>query len=258
MKKPFKLTHSKSEMKEQCPRKFYLMEGSKCLTGKPIIPFQTSKALEDGNYKHELIEDYIKVGSLGADPKGFWRPWWGELIDKYKARYSEFSAEKKIGLGPDWSAHSLGDYYKPMFPDTEIIIQSSIDFSLFDTKECATRGGSEYAIVIDWKSGKPRKPSKIGQLGLYALFLFCMHPFLEQIDCYFVFLDHKKKHEERYFRNKDLDSLKKLFRQKYNEINNLLILADSTSNHDYFFEAKKSPLCGWCLATREHCEYGTS
>jgi hypothetical protein len=256
MKKPFIATFSKLDMEKQCPRKFYLMEGSKCLFGKPIIPFQISKAMEDGKIKHQLLEDYAKVGSLGTDPDGFWRPWWGELIDSCKKRYPEFVTEKKIGISPDWSAHPLGNYYRPKYGNPEIKFQGAIDCTFFSMEGCASRAGSEYAVVFDWKSGKFRKPSGIGQLAMYALFLFCTYSQLKKIDCYFVFLDHRQKHKETFHRT-ELDTLKQSFSKRFDKVNKLLKEAETSRTSEDMFKCNKTPLCGWCPATKEYCEYGS-
>lgn len=268
MKKPFIATHSKLEMEAQCPWKFWLMEGSKCITGQPIIPFQDNQALKDGQEKHKRLEKYINGG---GDSLIYWHPWWGQLIDAYKAKYpskTDYMVEQKIGLSPDWEPHFLGDYYKPKYGNPEIIFQCAIDFVLFDTEGCASRCASEYAVVIDWKSGKQRPQSGIGQLGMYALFLFCTFPKLQKIDCYFVYLDKEKwlpvrggikpgRHQEIHFRESLLD-LKNHFNHKYCDIKDQLNFIDRglAWQPEDVFSCNETPLCGWCPATKEHCEYG--
>jgi hypothetical protein len=223
------------------------MEGSKLITGTPLVEFEDAPHFSEGRKKHALLENYTK-GTILKDP--LWAPWWGELIDKFKKVFPEYVVEQKIGLDPDWRGHILGSFYRPIMP-TEILIRGAVDAVFFN----APRARASFAVAIDWKSGKPRKPDPIGQLALYALFLFCTYSKLETIKCNYIFIDHNRRADQTWQRS-GVPMLIKHFTEKINKVNELF---KGLTYHppELIFEKTKNYLCGkWCPATQEHCVHG--
>lgn len=242
--KNFITTWTKSQTYQACPRQFWLLYGSKHVLGKPEIPFKTNKYLEAGKKKHRLMERYAEKYNTPSDP--LWQVWWGDFIDRTVRECPNLLIEEKIGVDYSWGTHSLGDYYKPLFgfDPSKIMIHGAID--LIATKEPPAR--AEEAVVVDWKSGKPRRSEVAGQLAMYALMVLLRYrKNMKKISCLYVFLDHKK-FQKQIWESKDLPFLQSAFDERVSELQN----AFHSSRFDPTPESKK---CYWCPAEKHHCNF---
>ena len=249
----FIATVSKINCFETCPRKFWLLYGSKYINGKPIIPFQTSKALDEGSKKHELMEAMLKErgtllpGWVTKNP--FFEDWWLRIVIRFVTSYKENFVEKKIGLSKDWAAWAMRDYYKPppeyrQAGSPELLMQSALDAVFLE---------GNYAIIVDWKSGRVRKEDDWGQLAACALLAFCFWSKLETIDSTFIFLDHRVHDTKRFTRFEHFEPLKEHFLNKIKPINNTFQRLSEVSPEVAFYADPGN--CYWCPAENSHCKH---
>lgn len=231
-----------------CPYKFWLCHGSKYWRKDPIIPFTDNAVTLKGKAKHKAIEYIIKglnrTGILlpGTESDLIWQAWWTDMLIAFVQEYPENEVEMKIGLDEQWQAHELGEYYKPLFYEGNIILHSAIDFICFDKP----RARAETAVIIDWKSGKYREPEKYGQLAMYALLAMSLWRNLQSVDCVYVYLDQKIQKQQKWLRW-DMPALQEKFSTKIAVMQHHLGLKDRVE--------VKTGNCHWCPATKEHCQW---
>ncbi len=239
-----------------CHWKFWLQEGSKFVTGKADIPFSTNRAMQLGEAKHDLYEIAVKTIHMGLQVSNavtnnpLWNPRIGEIIEALLSEYQCATTEKKIGLDSTWGAWSLGEYWNPnkvAFGSRKMLLRTKMDFVLLNNFDSPT-----HAVIVDWKSGKARKPGTLGQLALYALVAFCKWPTLGLVDCAYIFVDHDRKDVKRYYRT-DLPALKNHFtsqiltiQQYLKDASTKIPTGDCTPGN-----------CHWCAATKEQCDERT-
>jgi hypothetical protein len=261
MNKPFVLSWSKLNDYEQCPYKFWLLHGSKYVEGKAIVPFKTNEHLERGNRIHELMEGTIKRmkdGSAVIHTSKLWQIWWGDMLNNVLSEYPYVKVEEKIGIDENGKAYELDKWWKPIYSGQTIsetkpvIIHGKIDAIFHDQPQLCD---SENVLLVDWKTGKVRKPEGIGQLALYSLLAMSKWP-MKKLKAVFVFLDYKKQHPEEYS-EESMDEIMYAFKQKHEIINRGLghqLRPEKKLLFDGYFSKKKSGLCPWCPAELQHCE----
>lgn len=252
--KNFAVSWSKLSTFETCPWKFWLLYGSKHVKGKAIIPFQSSKALEDGNTKHELMEEALRNIKRGfpvgmhveADP--FWQPWWGELVEKLVKEFPKSWVEQKLAADIDYKKVALDKYWQPSMTNQEVFFQGRLDAVFFKCRPFSREAPADYARIIDWKSGKVRETEGYQQLASQALLLFTALPALETIDAYYVFLDHKKMRVEKFSRKKDFKLLKREFDERI-----IGGITKAFKFNSFPAEPRINWACKWCPAGEEDC-----
>lgn len=249
-------TWSKILMFITCRWKFWLHEGSKFITGAADIPFATNVAMQRGEAKHDLYERAARImlestllpKSISENP--LWNGYIGGIIRKLLWVYPHTSTEEKIGVDSTWQSWSLGEYWSPdkvAFGNRKMLLRTKMDLVLFNAATDPT-----HAVIVDYKSGKPRKAEGLGQLALYALAAFCKWPTLQQINCVYIFVDHNIRDEQVYLKQ-SLPDLKTHFTNQILEIQQYLKNAslkipagDCTPGN-----------CHWCAATKEQCNEKT-
>ena len=259
----FIATHSKLSKFRDCPRKFWLLDGSKHINGKAVIPFQTNKAMTEGGEKHELMHTAGLSLKLGREFPVFssphWKGWWEVFLRRLVKGWAACLFEEKIGVSNDWHAWDLEKYYavrdKKEFysdPSRRMIVRGAIDAMFFDK---SAYEAPENVLAVDWKSGKPRKSEdEFGQTALYALMIFCKWPSVQKVECLYVFLDHKKfDGPVTYTRDKHMTAIANHYLNQIAEVDNTFLMLSSVDLETAFYPTPGS--CHWCPATRRHCQH---
>jgi len=247
--KNFVTSWSKLSTFEGCPRKFWLLYASKHVEGEAIIPFQKSRALEEGNEKHELLENAINSLKRGSPINGsiqkhkFWQPWWRDLVTKLVRKCPQSWVEQKLGVDIHFEKCELNQWWQPTDSTRTPLMHGRIDVVFFNGKPFMNATAAQ---IIDWKSGKVRKSEDYSQLASQALLVFASIPDLEKIDTTYVFIDHEKKQTQTFTRSGDFEKLKNEFRSRINKLLEAIKEGNYPSSQDG---------CHWCPATAEHCDY---
>jgi len=251
-------TWSKLSTYAACPWKFWLTDASKYVTGNAIIPFTSNRATELGEKKHALYESAafsLKNGcrvpeDIQKNP--LWNAKVGRALESMMQSYSDAIIEEKIGIDAKWQAWSLNNYWQPaakLFGTNKMLIRAKFDLGLFNKAPYGSHAPT-HGILIDYKSGKPRKPELWGQLALYAMVSMCRWPTLNVVDCIYIFLDHDAKYEQRYQRSQLLH-LKAYFLAKILEVQHYIHMSESEPQVNSMTPTK----CNWCNATKDQCRY---
>lgn len=121
---------------------------------------------------------------------------------------------------------------KPTTDQSKALIRGFIDLLVIDEE-------NKICYIFDWKTGGKSKenlekwPKPKDQLELYAIWANQMYD-VDQIETAFVYVEHD--HTANYsFKNKDIEHLKKKFKEKIDVI-----------EKDTKFEKNLSQLCAWC------------
>jgi len=196
--------------------------------------------------KIELDDDY-------TDPLFFQR---GRFVHQYIAKrlaggtgeingFMDIAVDDKLSLIEN-ADESLNNEYISMtfdFDVTEIEKSMRLDYDLIATTEkgYALNGYIDYfavhnnfAMIVDWKSGKYREDPRYDQLELYAIWLFQNYPEVEEIDLVFFYVEYNKFN----MKTVTLDDIIE-FRKKLRE--NILEIERTND-----FEAKPSRECVHC------------
>lgn len=91
-----------------------------------------------------------------------------------------------------------------------------------------------YALIVDWKSGKHHKEPNFAQLELYAIWIIQTHPEITEIDLMFYYVEHNK-FELKTITSDDLIILK-------NDLSNKIKIIEETSS----FIKTESKFCNDC------------
>lgn len=260
--KSFISTYTKINDFNICPRRFWLIHGSKYINGKPEIPFQTSEPLRIGGHKHDLMASaaeslknkYTIPTAVQSDP--YWKTWWGDVLRQLITLHKDFLVEHKIGMCSAWRGWALKEYYALVAPEIfyrenrVMIFQGAFDLILFDRPWASD---PEKALIIDWKSGRKRPYDRMGQLAMYAAMAFCYWPSLESVDTSYVYLDAEIGDSvvESFSRADDLPAIQDHIT---GQVANIMLAFSRLSSVDAktaFFEKPGS--CHWCPADGAQC-----
>jgi CRISPR/Cas system-associated exonuclease Cas4 (RecB family) len=225
--KTLALSHSKVNTFETCPRQFKLQYIDK------DYPFDSDNPyFVKGQKLHKQLEDYV-IAKLSGDDKN---------IPKLSA-----ASRNAIGM-----INNLMAKYPDVYPEQQLCIDKNYKKSgWFDNSKAHWRAiidflamSEEYAIVIDYKSGKVRDYAGFGgQLHLTAFMLFMMKPKLQTVISAYLYLEHKQTVKITLTRE-DLPELKKHFENKWAEI-----------NMEEEYAPTRNQYCNYCSARPDQCQY---
>jgi len=233
-------SHSKMETWVSCPKKFefnYII--------KPDIPKPPSPILEKGTLFHAILEHDMKneLENLEVEDefKALKKDDMVEIVDQ-ALNFTNSEIYQKIkklsGIRIAEQEMFLGAALEPVKTLEESLIRGFIDLLIVDEE-------NKICYIYDWKTGGKSKeqlkkwPKPNDQLQLYSIWAMQMFD-IEKVKTGFVYVEHN--HIAEYnFSIKDLEPLKKKFKEKINNIEN-----------DTKFKMNNSILCAWC-DFREEC-----
>lgn len=218
MSKPVAWSYSALTAFETCPRRYYLTKVS-----KDVVEKQTAATLH-GNAVHKAIELDIK----GEEPLPAKYADYKPMIDRIKMAPGKKEAEQKIAL--------TRDFQPTTFFAKNVWMRAILDFALVKPKT---------ALILDWKTGKPKVDSD--QLELFAATAFVVYPHIETVKTGFAWLGNDKLTTATYQRDESPVIWQKFTRR-------VARLEHAVSSGD--FPPKPSGLCReWCPVGRQRCEF---
>lgn len=202
---------------DQCPKKYFHLKVAKDFKD------EAGEAADYGTAVHEAAELFVTSGVPIPEKFAFMRPIVEPLAKKQGAKYAEI----KIGVTRD---------LKPCgFFDKDVWYRGIADLLIVN--------GSN-AWLIDYKTGKNAKYADIKQLDLLAGAVFVHFPEVETINSallYVVSQDMPRKIHHR----QHLSEYMGVFDEQLDRLD--------AAMENGVFNAKTSPLCGWCPVTT--CEH---
>lgn len=214
----YPLSYSQLDCFMQCPIKHYLRYNEK-------IPQSPSIHLEKGKLIHSILEDYFneKQNDKSDDYKEIVK-----IAEKLKQR---FEKEKfKVFVESKIAFDKTMNYTENQNP----WIRGYCD--LYAIKD-------NYAIVIDWKSGKSKEEQYVNwkQLDLYSLAVFQKHPEIKNIEQIYCYVEHNNFLQKDMKRDDDL---------RINLMNDYLYFENASKKENvknHFNNNKpKKWMCDWC------------
>jgi hypothetical protein len=203
---------------ETCPRRFKLTRITK------EVREPQSEAMTHGNEVHKALENHINgAASLPDKYKGY-QP----IVDKIKAVPGNRLVEFKFALT---SSFKPTTFFAP-----DAWVRGVIDFGLVTPTQ---------AVVLDWKTGKPKDDAD--QLKLFAAAAFAQYPYVGTVKTGYVWLAHNKI-DSQTFEKADVAEIWQEFLPR------VVRLTKAAENDN--FPPKPSGLCGkWCPVSHKQCEF---
>lgn len=203
---------------ETCPRRYKLTKVT-----KEVVEPQTEATIH-GNAVHKALELNVAKGTPLPDKFKQYEPFTQAVIRSEGVK----RAEMKFGLT------------KQLTPTTffakDVWLRGVFDLVVERPKT---------AIILDWKTGKPKPDSD--QLKLFAAAAFTLMPRLETVRTGFAWLAHNKLDTETFTKD-DVPELWSEFKPRVARIN---IAVENDQ-----FPPKPSGLCkNWCPVPRSKCEF---
>lgn len=203
---------------EECPRRYKLTRLTKQVREKQ------TPALAEGNRVHTALEKYIKGES--------------SLPPEY-AGYKNFADTVKTAPGQKHAEYSFGltKNLKPTgFWDSDVWVRGKLDVVVLREKS---------AVVIDWKTGKPKVD--MDQLRLFAGAAFCTWPHIQGVVTGYAWLTASKLDPERFNREDNT----KIWQEFAIRVHRMEEAAKTDS-----FPPRPSGLCRqWCPVGKALCEH---
>jgi RecB family exonuclease len=200
-----------------CPRQYQLTKVT-----KEIVEGETEQ-MRWGNEVHKHLENRVKVGSELPDSLKYLET----FVDKIAAQEGKVFTEQKMAIN--------GEFKPVSWFDKGTWCRGIVDVGVQKDKKC---------WVGDYKTGKRRPDSD--QLMLFAALIMHHKPEVETVKTSFIWLKEMKMDSETYKR----DQLSDIWKHFLPKIHRLEAAYDSDK-----WPAKPSGLCGWCPATKEHCDF---
>lgn len=209
-------SHSRLEDFKNCPRAFYEKQ-----IAKSVVETK-GEATIWGEIVHKHFEDRLTDGTP-LPPELTMHE---DFLNRLQHHPGKVVAEQRIAL--NLRAQPCG------FFDQDVWYRGVIDVKIVD---------GSHALLIDHKTGKHH--TKFGQLKLFALHTFAMHPEIETIRCEYYWTQTLTKNGESYTR----DMVPKLWA---GFIPDLKQYANAFKTDTW--QPRQSGLCnGWCPVT--DCEF---
>lgn len=203
---------------ETCPRRYYITR-----IAKEIVEPQ-SQAMIHGNEVHKAIEQDLK--GERALPEKYAQ--YGPMLTKVKMVPGKRLVEQKVGL--------TKSYQPTTFFAKDVWVRGVLDLALVNT---------DTAVVLDWKTGKPKSDSD--QLKLFAGMAFAMYPYVNTVKTGFAWLAHDKLDTAKFTR----DDVPIIWREFNNRVARM---ENAQESGDY--PPKPSGLCrSWCPVGNNRCEF---
>lgn len=203
---------------ETCPRRFEITKISK------RIQESQSEAMLHGNEVHKALELNIKDGTpLPAKYKQYI-----PIVEAVKATPGEKHAEIKFGLTED---------LKPTtFFGHDVWVRGVLDLAIVR---------EDSAVIIDWKTGKPKEDAS--QLELFAGAAFVLFPNVDTVRTGYAWLAHNTLDRKTFTRGQSMD----IWRGFTNRVRRMELSAE-----EEHYPPKPSGLCkAWCPVPRNLCEF---
>jgi hypothetical protein len=205
---------------DQCPKKYYHLKVAKDVkdTAGPEADY--------GTQAHEAAEHYIKHGTPIPGKFKIMRP----VVETLAQFPGEKHTELKLGV------RKTDTGYEPCgFFDKDVWWRGIVDLLITNGKT---------AHMVDYKTGKNAKYADMKQLDLMAGAVFVHYPEIQKVKsglAYVVSNEFPKKTHTR----EHMDTYLSVFDNQLNQLEDAM---DSG-----MWNAKTSPLCGWCPVTS--CEH---
>jgi len=205
---------------DQCPKKYFHLKVIKDVKDVP------GEAADYGTAVHEAAELFIKDGTPIPEKFAYMRP----IVEPLAAKQGVKHTELKLGV------RKTDTGYEPCgFFDKDVWWRGIVDLLIVNGKT---------AHMVDYKTGKNAKYADMKQLDLMAGAVFVHYPEITKVKsglAYVVSNEFPKKTHTREHLNTYLSVFN----------NQLEQLEDAMDNG--MWNAKTSPLCGWCPVTS--CEH---
>jgi len=178
-----------------------------------------------GRFLHSYLADRLNGGD-GLSSSG-----------KYSV-----STEDKLKLIECGDAALENEFVQMSFDFDVTMIEKSISLDIdlkpaTSKKDIAIKGfcdyfavSNDYAMIIDWKTGKHRDNPNFSQLELYAIWVLQQHPEITEMDLLFYYVEHDKFELKTVFTD-DLKKLKKDLSSKIKTIENTELFEKNIGNH---------------------------
>jgi len=201
---------------ETCPHRHNLTKIAKVIT-EPTTP-----ALAEGRAAHKSMEDGVNGKPMAPQHRKYI-----DLITVIRKAKGQKHTEIKWGV--------TGNFQRTGFFDKNVWARGVIDVAII---------GKSTGVLIDYKTGKPKKDSD--QLKLFSAAGFAMYPFLNKIKAAYAWLDHNKMDDETYLR----EDVPIIWQEFAPRVRRMEIAMERNE-----WPVKPSGLCGWCPVGRDKCEH---
>lgn len=199
-----------------CPRQYQLTK----VTGKLVQ--QETEQMRWGTEVHKHLENRVVEHTPLPDYLNHLEPLVMKLMSK-----GEVTAETK---------RAIDNEFQPCgWEDRSAWCRGIVDVS---------RRTGKTKWVGDWKTGRRRQDSD--QLMLFAALEMHHDPTIEEVTTSFIWLKEKKL-DTAYYKRDQLTAIWNHFMPK-------VIRLETAFEKDHW-PARPSGLCGWCPATKQHCEF---
>ena len=205
---------------DQCPKKYYHLKVAKDVkdTAGPEADY--------GTQAHEAAEHYIKHGTPIPGKFKIMRP----VVEALAQFPGEKHTELKLGI------RKTDTGYEPCgFFDKDVWWRGIVDLLITNGKT---------AHMVDYKTGKNAKYADMKQLDLMAGAVFVHYPEIQKVKSGLAFVVSNEFPKKTHTRE-HLDMYLSVFDKQLGQ------LEDAMDNG--MWNAKTSPLCGWCPVTS--CEH---
>lgn len=203
---------------ETCPKRYELTR----LT-KQVVEAQTEATLH-GNEVHKALELHLNGDKHLPEKYEKYLP----LVERVRKQPGKRLVEYKFGVTEDFRSTT--------FFGKDVWFRGVIDVGVV---------GQKSAILLDWKTGKPKTDAD--QLKLFAAAGFAAFPYLNQIKTGYVWLAHNKLDANTFTRD-DLPDIWREFTPRVIRMVNALETGK--------FLPKPSGLCrAWCPVPKSMCEF---
>lgn len=205
---------------DQCPKKYYHLK-----VAKDVKDTSGPEAIY-GEEAHAAAENYIKHGTPIPEKYKVMRP----AVEALAAFPGEKHCELRLGLAKtSWGFDPCG------FFDEDVWYRGIIDLLIID---------GETAHLVDYKTGKNAKYADMKQLDLMAGAVFIHFPEVQKIKSGLIYVVSNEFPKKTHVRERLADYLN-VFEPQLERL--------EASLENGIWNAKSSPLCGWCPVTG--CEH---
>ena len=205
---------------EQCPKKYFHLKVAKDVKDEP------GEAADYGTAVHLAAEEFIRDGKPIPEKFSFMKP----ILEPLAAKQGEKHTEMRLGV-----AKTEEGFAPTTFFGNDVWYRGIVDLLILDGNK---------GWMIDYKTGKNAKYADMKQLDLMAGALFIKYPGLNVIKSGLAYVVSQEFPQKVHYR-KHLDEYMSVFEDE-------LDLLDAAMENGVF-NAKTSPLCGWCPVTT--CEH---
>jgi hypothetical protein len=203
---------------ENCPRRYYLTRVSK------QVAEPGTEATKWGTEVHTALENRVKDGTPVPESMQKWQP----LCDRIQSYGGEVFTERQYAL--------TADFRPTEWRSPDAWVRGIVDAGVLLGNR---------AVLIDWKSGRPKADSD--QLKLFAAFVFHTEPKIDKVSTAFVWLVHNKITKEKFTRA-DVSNIWQGFLPR---VRRLEIAYENDK-----WEARPSGLCrAWCPVGKALCQF---